>query len=261
MSDIYVPRAGAVLSADIASPDFDRALAFYARALTSGENPLWREDLMNAQGMAVIGLGKRSQEYADLPLQWMPHIQVADVARSVEAAIEAGGREIMHAKDEDGASQWAVLLDPAGAAFGLIPVISGEGVESAGQVAKSGHIAWLDLTVTDARDLCDFYRSVIGWQAREVEMEDEGGGYADYCLLADDGNPAAGICHARGVNIDLPPVWLIYLPVGDLAESLKRVEEEGGAIVHRASDQDGGLSYAVIQDPTGAYLALMQAVA
>ena len=27
----------------------------------------------------------------------------------------------MHGKDDDGKSQWAVLLDPNGAAFGIIP--------------------------------------------------------------------------------------------------------------------------------------------
>ena len=48
-------------------------------------------------------------------------------------------------------------------------------------------------------------------------MEDEEGRYSDYNLLGDDGSPAAGVCHARGVNLGLPPVWMIYLPVGDLA--------------------------------------------
>lgn len=42
--------------------------------------------------------------------------------------------------------------------------------------------------------------------------------YADFNMLGDDGEPAAGVCHARGVNVGLPPVWMIYLPVGDLAE-------------------------------------------
>ena len=28
--------------------------------------------------------------------------------------------------------------------------------------------------------------------------------------------PVSGICHARGSNADLPPVWLIYITVADL---------------------------------------------
>lgn len=78
--------------------------------------------------------------------------------------------------------------------------------------------------------------------------------YADYNMLGEDGNPMAGICHARGVNAGLPSVWMIYLPVGDLAESLHRVEEDGGKVVRT---MQGEHTYAAIQDPVGAYLALM----
>ena len=70
----------AVHSADIAVPEHERELRFYASVLTTGDAPLWRaESLMNNLGMPVIGLGAQSPEYSSLPLQWMPHIQVADV--------------------------------------------------------------------------------------------------------------------------------------------------------------------------------------
>jgi uncharacterized protein len=88
-------------------------------------------------------------------------------------------------------------------------------------------------------------------------MEDGGERYADYNMLGDDGNPAAGVCHARGVNMGLPPVWMIYLPVGDLAESLRRVEEEGGAIIKAVPGDAGKYAYAAVQDPVGACLVLM----
>ena len=101
MSDTFPPRVGGVFSADIAVPEHERELRFYSRVLSTGEIPLWREDLMNNLGVPIIGLGARSAEYADLPLQWMPHIQVADVAASVECALDLGGRELMHARDDD----------------------------------------------------------------------------------------------------------------------------------------------------------------
>lgn len=87
-------------------------------------------------------------------------------------------------------------------------------------------------------------------------MEDGRDGYADYNMLGEDGAPAAGICHARGVNVGLPPVWLIYIPVGDLEESLRRVDAEGGKVVKTVRGEDGQSLYAVIQDPVGASLAL-----
>ncbi|MGK0521945.1 MAG: putative enzyme related to lactoylglutathione lyase, partial [Planctomycetota bacterium] len=68
---------------------------------------------------------------------------------------------------------------------------------------------------------------------------------------------AAGVCHARGVNLGLPPIWMIYLPVGDLAESVRRVQEEGGKIIKATRGSDGEYTCAVIQDLVGAHLALV----
>ena len=263
MNDPLVPRVGGILSADIAVPEHEREVRFYSRVLSTGENPLWREDLMNNLGMPIIGLGARSAEYAHLPLQWMVHIQVADVASSVERALDLGGSELLHAKDNDGKSQWAALLDPNGAAFGIMPVVSAEeirppeGAASHDDAAPVGCIAWADLTVSNAPATRDFYRQVVGWSVEEVEMEDANERYADYNMVGGDGKPAAGVCHARGVNLDLPPTWMIYLPVGDLDESLRRVREEGGKIVKTARGADGEYGYVVIQDPVGACLALV----
>jgi len=254
------PRAGGVLSADIAVPEYERELAFYSRILTTGENPLWREDLMNDVGVPIVGLGKRSPEHADLPLQWMPHIQVVDVGASARHALARGGRELMHQKDERGRSQWAVLLDPNGAAFGVIPVVPSQEMPPIGGGSSSdagGRISWLDLTVSDAPATRDFYQEVVGWSVQEVEMEDAGGRYSDYTMCASDGGAVAGVCHARGINRGLPPVWMICLPVGDLARSLARVQENGGEVVEARKGSDGELSYAAIRDPVGACLALV----
>lgn len=169
MSEPFQPCVGAVFSADIAVPDHEREVRFYSRVLSTGEDPLWREeDLLNNRGVPIIGLGARSAEYADLPLQWMPHIQAANVAASVGRAIELGGTELMHGRDDAGNSQWAVLLDPNGAAFGVIPVVPAEsvpqsdGAAAPGTTSPSGLITWLDLTVPDASATRDFYRHVVG---------------------------------------------------------------------------------------------------
>jgi len=265
VSGLFDPGVGAVFSADIAVPEHERELRFYSRVLSTGDEPLWREEnLMNNRGMPIIGLGARSADHAELPLQWMPHIQVADVATSVQRALDRGGSALMHDRDDDGRSQWAVLLDPNGAAFGVIPVVPAEAMlpgdgTSSPDAEPVGRIAWVDLTVPDAAATRDFYRQVVEWSVQDVEMEDGGERYADYNMLGEDGNPAAGVCHARGVNMGLPPVWMIYLPVGDLAESIRRVEEEGGEVIRVAQGKDGEHVLAAVQDPVGAHLALAPA--
>lgn len=253
MTSPQASGVGGVPTADVAVPEHERELHFYSRVLTTGHRPLWREDLMNSEGAPIIGLGERNAALADLPLQWMPHIQVADVAASAERAVRGGGRELMHHKNDLGESQWAVLVDPNGAAFGIIPVVAPEGTPS----GEGGRIAWLDLTVANAAETLAFYQDVVGWSAQEVGMEDEAGPYADHALCTSDGRAVAGVCHARGVNRGLPPVWLICLPVADIEESLARAREEGGEVVDARKGSAGDVTYAVVRDPVGVCFSLV----
>jgi hypothetical protein len=121
--------------------------------------------------------------------------------------------------------------------------------------AESGRIAWVDLTVRDAEPVRDFYREVVGWTSSQVDM----GEYSDYSMnLPGSGETVAGVCHARGVNADLPPVWLIYVTVRNLDESLNRCVELGGFLVSGPKDMAGQGRYCVIEDPAGAVVALFE---
>ena len=246
MRNPFAHAVGGVLSADIAVPDHERELGFYSAILTTGDHPLWRDDLMNNRGTPVIGLGARTPEYEALPLQWMPHFQVADVGASVARTLELGGEEFMHSKDE-----WAVLADPFGAAFGVIPVVAAEsGVANTSE--RIGCISWLTLAVPEVSLSRDFYQKVVGWSAKTIELEDGDGRSASFEMQRDDEISAAEICHNRGDYEGIPPVWLICLPVDDITESLRRAREGGGEVIKGNAEAN----YAVIRDPVGVYVAL-----
>ena len=49
---------------------------------------------------------------------------------------------------------------------------------------------------------------------------------------------------------------MLYLPVGDLAESVRRVSEEGGTVIKAQTGSDVEYSYVTVQDPAGAYITL-----
>ena len=257
----FTPGVGGVISADIAVPQHDQMVQFYSRILTTGQNPLWRKDLMNNLGMPVIGLGKQSGEYADLPLQWMPHIQVSDVARSAQCALDMGGTEILHGRDDNGMSQWAVFLDPNGSAFGIIPVISAQDIPSTDEPMNEGTttgcIAWLDLTVNNAQQICQFYQSVIGWTVSETNDQNASDYGVNFNLIGDAGTADAGIKHESGDTPDNSPVWMLYLPVGDIVESLRLVKKEGGKVIKEIMGPEKTHKYAVIQDPVAVNLALI----
>jgi predicted enzyme related to lactoylglutathione lyase len=117
---------------------------------------------------------------------------------------------------------------------------------------EPGSVSWQDLTVADAEAVRDFYQAVVGWAPESLPM----GGYSDF-VMSSEGTPVAGICHARGANADLPPVWLIYITVEDLDHSLDECQRVGGSLVSAPRSYGGG-RYCVIKDPAGALCALYQ---
>jgi hypothetical protein len=115
---------------------------------------------------------------------------------------------------------------------------------------------WTDLTIPDAESVREFYEAVTGMASMPVSMGD----YNDHCLIGPDGQPIAGVCHAKGVNQGIPPVWLVYLPVHNLDEALEATTRLGGEILtpirHLGKDR-----MSVVKDPAGAISALYEKAA
>lgn len=117
---------------------------------------------------------------------------------------------------------------------------------------KAGTIVWTDLTVPNAEEIRDFYKSVVGWESGAVDMGD----YSDFCMTPPgDDKPAVGICHARGPNANLPPQWLVYIFVDSVSASVERCVELGGKIIDGPRKM-GNDVFCVIQDPAGAVAGL-----
>ncbi len=117
-----------------------------------------------------------------------------------------------------------------------------------------GEMAWLDLSVPNAEQVKEFYQQVIGWQSAPVSM----GEYDDFTMISPpSGKAVAGVCHAKGGNAELPPVWLPYFLVADIEDSVAQVLALGGQLVGQIK-QMGSDKYAVITDPAGASCALYQ---
>ena len=116
-----------------------------------------------------------------------------------------------------------------------------------------GRIEWIDLNVGDAARSKDFYCRVIGWKSTDVEM----GTYSDFNLnLPGNGETIAGICHARGMNADLPAQWLMYVRVADVAASAAEAGRQKGKVLD-GPRRMGGSNFCVIQDPDGAVMVLI----
>jgi uncharacterized protein len=114
-----------------------------------------------------------------------------------------------------------------------------------------GKILWHDLTVTDAENVSEFYKAVVGWEKEGLSMGD----YNDYVMKTKDGEGVSGVCHAKGANASIPPQWLIYVRVENLDKSLEQCIQFGGKILGEKRKM-GKEFYSLIQDPAGACMML-----
>lgn len=118
---------------------------------------------------------------------------------------------------------------------------------------QAGTIISADVTVNKSEEVRDFYKKVIGWDHSEYQRGDS----TDYFMTTPDGQLVAGICQKSGSLAELPPVWLVYFGVDDLAASLKECRDLGGKVLTEPQSVSQG-SYAVIEYPAGAICALSQ---
>lgn len=117
---------------------------------------------------------------------------------------------------------------------------------------KTGTIVWHDLTIDNADEVRDFYSKVVGWKAEPVEMD----GYSDYSMLDTERHGTAGICRRPGPNANLSSQWLIYVAVENVQNSADAAVQSGGKVIEPPRKM-GGLDFCVVQDPAGAYIALV----
>lgn len=118
---------------------------------------------------------------------------------------------------------------------------------------KFGKIIWQDLTVQNAEEVKDFYSKVVGWTSSNVNQGD----YNDFNMHTEGDEIVAGVCHKKADISNFPSQWLIYVTIENLDDSLKNCTQMGGKIIDGPKPM-GKARYAIIQDPAGAFMALME---
>jgi predicted enzyme related to lactoylglutathione lyase len=102
---------------------------------------------------------------------------------------------------------------------------------------------FMDLRTTDRDRSRSFYGDLFGWPTTEALFMGEKGPWGGLTHLAEDD--------------DRSPQWIPYAPVDDLDGALARAVELGATATRPRVDLPQG-SVAVIEDPTGATLALWE---
>lgn len=113
---------------------------------------------------------------------------------------------------------------------------------------------WTDLTSDNAAAALKFYTEVLGWEHEEHDMGD----YVDYIIIDPVTKESfTGICYKKGVNSNIPNVWLNYVNVENIDQTIELCIKSNGKIIDGPRKMGEG-KFAIMQDPTGAYLGIYQ---
>jgi predicted enzyme related to lactoylglutathione lyase len=116
-----------------------------------------------------------------------------------------------------------------------------------------GKFVWYDLMTTDMPAAESFYKSVIGWDAKDSGMSDR-----RYTILSVGADMVGGMMPLPDGARDsgTPSCWSGYIGVDDVDVYAERVKAAGGTVHRKPEDIPGIGRFAVVADPHGAVFLL-----
>jgi len=125
--------------------------------------------------------------------------------------------------------------------------------------ATEGGFIWYELMTTDPAAAKRFYDSVVGWDIDENSVAPG----IDYRMIKrSDGGNAGGVFTLKQEHLDggARPMWLGYLHTSDVDAKVSAIKADGGGTMMEPWDQPGVGRLAMITDPSGAPIYLMDPI-
>lgn len=183
--------------------------------------------------------------------RWFGYISVNNVEKAQRAVTKAGGRVMAEPKKMSKRGEQAVFADPEGAMFGVIKSSTGDPEDF---LAEPGEWIWIQLLSRDARQAAEFYRTVAGY---EVVENTETNRVSDY-LLTSGGYARGTVRTIRNPDPKVQPTWLPFVRVKSVSESIARAKQLGGKVLIEPKPESLDGKAAVIADPTGSAIGIME---
>jgi uncharacterized protein len=176
---------------------------------------------------------------------------VTSVERAQHTVAKAGGRVLSAPRKLTERGEQALFADPEGAVFGVLKSSSGDPQDF---LAEPGDWIWIQLLSHDARKASEFYRAVGGYEVLENSATNR---LSDY-VLASKGYARATIRRIPIAGPQVQPDWLLFVRVKSTRDSVSQAKQLGGQILIEPKPDLLGGRVAVIGDPTGAAIGLLE---
>lgn len=116
-----------------------------------------------------------------------------------------------------------------------------------------GAFSWSELVTTDPEAAATFYGQLFGWTVKDMGAE-----MGSYRVASVGEDQVGGIMSMPPDAPPMPPHWGCYVTVDDVDATLARCTELGGQVLMPPMDVATVGRMAVIRDPQGAALSVMQ---
>ena len=124
-------------------------------------------------------------------------------------------------------------------------------------MANPPKFCWNELETRDMKAASAFYEAVLGWTSHSWDP-DAPDSYINF-KAGDD--YVAGMLNINGSEFDhIPNHWFAYIHVDDIAETIAKTEAAGGTVMKPPFEVPKVGLIAVIADPTGAAVGLLQSI-
>ena len=125
---------------------------------------------------------------------------------------------------------------------------------------QHGQFCWTEIATNNLEACKSFYSNVFGWELKGSKATGEEIEYQEFSAT-EGGYPMGGMYQLTpemcGGNEPPPPHLMNYISVDDVDESTSKAFDLGGKIVSPPMDIPNVGRFAIIQDPTGATVALI----
>lgn len=122
---------------------------------------------------------------------------------------------------------------------------------------KHGEICWRELHTKNLGEATEFYKQLFGWTLEQSKLSP-----MQYQEIHMDGKAVGGMMEINegwGENWqEIPSAWRSYIAVDDIAESVKKIKENGGDICVTPFDAPGVGKMSVVTDPSGIVFSVIQ---
>jgi predicted enzyme related to lactoylglutathione lyase len=247
---------GKVVWADLVTPDLASAQSFYGSLFgwTFQQVHAGKSDyaVVLAGGRPIGGILQRPVPPGEhRQPAWLTFLAVKDVDAAGRVALSHGAKSVSEPKTYAGRGRQAVLTDPEGAVFALLASAGGDPPDD---LAEPGEWIWSALLSKDPAQSAAFYQNVFGYDVFDADSDDG----SEHMVLSSDNYARASVNTLPAGSARRHPHWLNFIRVTGAAEAAKKAVSLGGRILVEPHDDGPGGLWAVISDPAGAPIGVME---